>query len=168
MKREIRNAKIFIVLTLCVVVVFMLVIGGAVQRFHDRPLDSSVTVEGVMNGIENRLDTILAKINDSYYQINPTNEFSKLLQFDHWIPASATPEGEPVVSLRLAELWIAEFYSDGTAAVHNGYAIKKKYKDFACYSVPGDVLQDIVESIEQNGTPHQLGDGTISVGTFNY
>ena len=46
--------------------------------------------------------------------------------------------------------------------------VQKKYKDFACYSVPGDVLQDIVESIEQNGTPHQLGDGTISAGTFNY
>ena len=145
-----------------ILVILLLV---ALLAYLNRPLDDCITVDGIENGIQN--NSVLAKVSDCYYEIPASTGFSALFQFENWKSASTLSAGEPVLTLQLSELWIVEFYDDGFVAAYNGYSSFGK-KSCAYYNVGETVASQIVSYLEQNGVPHEMGDGTISSATFNH
>lgn len=144
-----------------ILVILLLVV---VLAYLNRPFDDCITIEGIKVGIQN--SSVLAKVSDFYYETSASTDFSAVFQFENWKTVSTLPEGAPVLTLQLAELWIIEFYDNGFVAAYNGYsAIGKKAS--AYYDVGEAVAGQIVSYLQQNGVPHKMGDGTISQATFN-
>ena len=143
----------------------MILLLVAMLAYLNRPLDDCITVDGIENGIQN--NSVLAKVRECYYEIPASTDFSALFQFENWESASTLSVGELVLTLQLSELWIIEFYNDGFVATYNGYSSFGK-KSYAYYSVGETVVSQMVSYLEQNGVPHEMGDGTISSATFNY
>ena len=142
----------------------MMLLLVALLTYCNRSLDDYITVGGIKAGIEN--NSVLAQVSDFYYETSASTDFSAVFQFENWQTVSTLPDGTPVLTLQLAELWIIEFYDNGFVAAHNGYsAIGKKAS--AYYDVGEAVAEQIVSYLQQNGVPHKMGDGTISQATFN-
>ena len=137
----------------------------AMLAYFNRPFDDCITVEGIEVAIQS--NSVLAKVSNSYYEVSASTDFSAVFQFDNWKSVSSLPNSESVLTLQLSELWIVEFYDGGFVEAYNGYsAIGKKSR--AYYDVRETVAGDIVSYLEQNGVPHEMGDGTISPATFNH
>ena len=137
----------------------------AIMGFAFRQLDESITVEGLQAAARNT-DYILAQADDRYFEVRGTEDFSALFAFGQWQRQMQAPTGEPVLVLRFAEAWIVEFFSDGTAAAHNGYAASGTETD-AYYSVPAQVSAELIAYLETHGVPREFGDGAIGMGTFH-
>lgn len=142
-----------------------------------KPLDSSVTVSGLQARVQSDSQPVLARIGETdYYEIDPSNSFSDLFMFDEW-EYSSSPLSEPTrgeissektfLSLQFQELWVVNFCSNGQVAVHNGYGPSDK-KTNAYYTAPESVTDQVIEYLVQNGQRHELGDGTIGLGSFVY
>lgn len=168
MNKEIRKTKMFNYIAFGIVIALALVIAGTVIEFINRPLDSYVTVEGIQMGTQTHENYVLAKSGDSYYETDPSDEFAALFQFEEWEMISVPPEGEPLLSLQFAELWVVDIYSDGRVAAYNGYAPSTRCKDSACYSMPTEAVAQVIEYLEKNAIEHEMGDGTITRATFNH
>lgn len=168
MDNGVQKAKMFISITFGIVIVLILAIAGLIIGFVNRPLHSSVAVAGIQTATQVQPNSVLAKADDCYYEVDASDEFAALFQFENWELVSKVSAGEPVISLQFAELWVVNFYTDGLVAAHNGYAPSRNYKGSAYYSIPLEVSKEIIAYLEQNGTPHELGDGTISKRTFCY
>ena len=82
-----------------------------------------------------------------------SDDFSAKWSFDEWaVLPFEEPQGEPLVSFCLAELYIVEFYEEGRVFAHNGYA-SNDTQPSAWYSVPGTVADSILEYLQNNETP---------------
>ena len=152
---------VFAVLLFVLVVIIALV----VIHFTFKPLDSSITIDGLQTATE-ETDYILVKTDDKYFEIEGTLEFSTLFEFDEWQQQKEEPAGEPVLVLRFAEAWIVEFFADGTVTAHNGYASSGTKQD-AYYVIPSHITDELIAYIGKHGIQHELGDGTISTSTFH-
>ena len=152
---------VFAVLLFVLVVIIALV----VIHFTFKPLDSSITIDGLQTATE-ETDYILVKTDDTYFEIEGTLEFSTLFELDEWQQQKEEPAGEPVLVLRFAEAWIVEFFADGTVTAHNGYASSGTKQD-AYYVIPSHSTDELMAYIGKHGIQHELGDGTISTGTFH-
>lgn len=143
----------------------MMLLLGALLAYCNRPLDDYITVGGMKAGIEN--NSVLAKVSDCYYETSVSAAFTAIFQFENWKTVSTLPDGAPVLTLQLAELWIIEFYDNGFVAAYNGYSAIGK-KSTAYYDVGEAVVEQIISYLEQNGVMHEMEDGTISSATFNH
>jgi len=99
-----------------------------------KPLDSQITIDGLMTASK-ETEYILVKDGEEYFEIQGSEKFSNLFNFDVWQRQQSEPQGEPEIIIRFAEAWIVEFYPDGSVQAHNGYASLKK-QAYAYYSVP--------------------------------
>ena len=156
-----RGKKIAV---LCAGLLVFCLAGAAVLGFS-KPLDDQITVDG-LSGAAADCEYILVKAENSYYELQGTDAFAELFDFDAWQQQDKAPSEEPILTLRFAESWILEFASDGTAAAYNGYASAQEQSE-AYYSVPPQTAEELLAYIQQYGEPHELGDGTISSSTFH-
>ena len=156
-----RGKKIAV---LCTGLLVFCLAGAAVLGFS-KPLDDQITVGG-LSGAAAGCEYILVKAENSYYELQGTDAFAELFDFDAWQQQDKAPSEEPLLTLRFAEAWILEFASDGTAAAYNGYASAQEQSE-AYYSVPPQTAEELLAYIQQYGEPHELGDGTISSSTFH-
>lgn len=140
-----------------------------------QPYDNSITTDALEIAAQT-CDYILVKVSDSldvespvfsYYELPGATEFSELFDFGNWSISKTAPQGTPALILCFAEAWILELYQDGTAWACNGYA-KSGTQSNCYYTFSNDTLDYIVTYIEEYSTPHTLGDGTISIGTFHH
>ena len=145
--------------------VLVVIIALAVIHFAFKPLNSSITIDGLQTATE-ETDYILVKTDDTYFEIEGTLEFSTLFEFDEWQQQKEEPAEEPVLVLRFAEAWIVEFFADGTVTAHNGYAPSGTKQD-AYYVIPSHITDELIAYIGTHGIQHELGDGTISASTFH-
>lgn len=129
-------------------------------------LDPKVSIDGLEVEIQNTELYILGKKDNSYWGINSTEEFVDTFSFSDWELTTKLPEGDPTLSLAFGELWVLELYAEGFAAAYNGYS-SLGTKSFAYYNIPSNTTDSVIIYLEKNGTPHELGDGFIGVGTFN-
>lgn len=159
---KIKRKHILLVALLSILVV---IIAFAGAHFAFKPLDYSVTINGLQVAAE-ETDYILVKTDDSYFEIQGTTAFSNLFEFDQWQQQNEAPSEQPVLVLRFAEAWIVEFYADGTVAAYNGYASGGTKED-AYYVIPSHIIKNLISYIDTNGIPHELGDGAISTSTFH-
>lgn len=136
--------------------------------FLNRPLDAYVTVEGIQTATGMPRNAILAKAGNCYYEMDTSDEFAALFQFENWELVSKAPVEEPVLTLQFAELWVVHFYEGGQAAAHNGYASETRSKGSAYYEIPSKVPQKVIDYLKENAIPHEFGDGTIGIATFRY
>ena len=56
----------------------------------------------------------------------------------------------PAIAFRLAEEWIIDLHSDGTATAYYGYS-SSKHKSNAYYVVPTEIIKAISDFVEANG-----------------
>ncbi len=63
--------------------VLVVIIAIAVIHFAFKPLNSSITIDGLQTATE-ETDYILVKIDDTYFEIQGTPEFSTVFEFDTW------------------------------------------------------------------------------------
>jgi hypothetical protein len=159
---KIKKRHILFAVLLLVLVV---IIAIAVIHFAFKPLNSSITIDGLQTATE-ETDYILVKIDDTYFEIQGTPEFSTVFEFHTWQQQQHHTTGEPVLVLRFAEAWIVEFFSDGTVTAHNGYASRGTKED-AYYSIPSYITDELIAYINAHGVQHELGDGTIGTSTFH-
>lgn len=153
------------ILFAAILLALVAIIAFVVVYFAFKPLNNSVTTDGLQLAAE-ETDYILVKSDDTYFEIQGTTEFSSLFEFDKWQQQKEEPSGDPVLVLRFAEAWIVEFYADGTATAHNGYASSRTKQD-AYYVVPSHVADDLIAYIGAHGIQHEFGDGTIGASTFH-
>ena len=165
MDKNIKRAKRFNYIVFAIVAILVIALIIAVVAFIFRPAVYTITIPGIQSNMETQ--TILAKVGDAYYQAEPKDEFVELFSFDDWEQISTVPAGEPVLLLQLAELYVIEFYADGQVAAYDGYS-PIGYKSYAYYAIPGNTVDQIINSLQENGTIHQYGDGTIGSSTFNH
>ena len=115
----------------------------------NRPFSPEVTVEKIKKAVtENSL--ILVKSNDCYYEIGASDDLAKLLAFDKWEQAQMQSDDTPAIAFRLAEEWIIDLHSDGTATAYYGYS-SSKHKSNAYYVVPTEIVKAISDFVEANG-----------------
>ena len=168
MDKEIKRAKVFNYVVFGIVILLVFAIAGFIIFEMTKPLCSSVTFSGLQTEISETNNYILAKTgDDEYFEISASIELGNIFSFDSWELVDEAPNGEIVASLRLAELYILEIYDNGYAAVYDGYAPIKTVS-YAYYEISNDVSTALVSYLRQNGVPHELGDGTIGMGTFNH
>lgn len=153
------------VAVLCTGLLVFCLAGTAVLGFS-KPLDDQITVDG-LSGAASGCQYILINAENSYYELQGTDAFADLFDFDAWQQGNKASLENPMLTLRFAESWILELASDGTAAAYNGYASAQEQSE-AYYSVPPQTVEKLLAYIEQYGEPHELGDGTISSSTFHY
>lgn len=147
------------------VLALLLLVGGALFAFWNRPLNNLVTTASLADAAAGT-DSILSQAGDAYYEIAGSDDFAALFAFADWQLTRDAPAGDPVLQLRFAESWILAFYEDGTAAAYNGYAARDTRGE-AYYLVPAGTAQAVADYLAASGTPHTLGDGAISASTFH-
>lgn len=157
------NILIFVLIIIVIGVALAMIIRSCIAE--NRPPDSLVTVEGLRRGVEE--DYILVHTGGKYYRIDSSYQFVELFDMSEWVTQETAPEGEPLLTFRFGESWILELYPGGQAAAHNGYAASDS-NPHAYYSIGLKVCDALTDYVEEHGQPHELGDGTIGVGTFNY
>ena len=143
-----------------------LCLAGAAVLGAAKPLDDHITVDGLSDAAAG-CESILVKEENSYYELQGTDAFAELFDFDAWRQQDKTSSEEPLLTLRFAEAWILEVASDGTAAAYNGYASAQEQSE-VCYSIPPQTAENLLAYIQQHGEPHELGDGAISSSTFHH
>ena len=152
------------VLGLLVGLVLLALIIAVVYAMY-KPLDSQITIDG-LRAASQKTEYILVKDGEEYFEIQGSEEFSDLFDFDAWQRQQSEPQGEAELIIRFAEAWIVEFYPDGLVRAHNGYAPRTKRAD-AYYSVSIQTANTLSSYFRTNGTEHTLGDGAIGKGTFH-
>lgn len=161
-----KKGKIKHILLLTTPLALVAVIAFTIAHFTFMPLDSQITTYGLMSATE-ETDYILVKANDEYFEIQGTTEFAALFEFSLWQQQKKEPSsGEPVLILRFAEAWIVEFFPDGMAMAHNGYASRCTKPD-VCYAIPPNTADALISYIETYGVKREYGDGTIGDTTFH-
>ena len=160
-----KRTKIFGYMVWGIVCLIVIAVVGLVVYEKTKPLCDSVTTANLKVQTAETNDYILAKISDEYYQTSASVEFSSIFSFDEWELVSHMPDSELCISLRFSELYILEIYYGGYAAAQDGYASTKNVS-YAYYTIPEDVGSSIMSYLRQNGIPHEMGDGTIGMGTF--
>lgn len=143
----------------------MIVIVAVTICLAVRPLDSYVTTGRLMTAAK-ETNYILCKVEDEYFEIQGTDEFAALFEFNSWQQQKKASVEEPVLILRFAEAWIAEFFSDGTITAHYGYASNGTKPD-AHYLIPLSVSNELISYIETHGVQREFGDGAIGSTTFH-
>ena len=156
-----RFGMIKMILALMLMVV---VLTGCTQK----PLNSSITVAGIEISVQQDQDCLYAKTGDIYYKLYGSNAFSQKWCFDEWeVLPFEEPQGEPLISFRLAELYIVEFYEGGRVFAHNGYA-SKGTQSSACYAVPSTVVTALLEHLRSNETPCDPYENGFNSRSFDY
>ena len=146
----------FYCLLACVVAMTLFLCGCS------KPLNSSCTVEGLQQTVQGVGSYILTKIGETYSKLYGSDEFADLWKFDEWVLSDEEPSAQtPVISLRFAELYIAELYEGGQAAVYNGYALRGE-KPYAYYTVPTEVAAAVAEYVQAFAQPCEPGDANAS------
>ncbi len=84
---KIKRKHILLVALLSILVV---IIAFAGAHFAFKPLDYSVTINGLQVAAE-ETDYILVKTDDSYFEIQGTTAFSNLFEFDQWQQQNEAP-----------------------------------------------------------------------------
>ena len=166
MEKAIKRAKAINITAFGIVAALTIIGVITCIRFSNRPLDPCVTVDGIREAAQTQ--GAYAKSGESYYQVSSSTEFAAMFSFEEWTQVKSAPEGNPILLLTFAELWVVEFYPDGRAAAYNGYAADSRYKDHAYYQLPETVIDNLVAYLQTFGTPRTLGDGTISKSTFRH
>lgn len=151
----------------CIIGIVILLLVAVLVTYLTCPLDYCVTISGIRNGSQSQNNSILAKIGEAYYEIDSTVEFAEHLAFSEWEEIAYKPSGDPVILLQFAELWVVEMYDTGYVAAYNGYASIGK-RSSAYYKVPANVAKLVICYFENNGTNHELGDGTIGLTSFKH
>ena len=149
----------------CVIMVLACFIVNIISNLC-KPLNNYITIDALLNNVSNN-SYILIKTENEYYELKGTPNLKDLFDFELWQQQDKSPTGELLLTIRLAELWIIELYSDGEALAHYGYSLRGE-KSEAYYNIPKHVLDNLFDYIKQYGIRHEFGDGTISSSTFNY
>ncbi len=145
-----------ICLVVCMVSLLMLFNGCA------KPLNTLCTVEGLQQNVRSEGSYILTKTGEIYSKLYGSREFAEIWRFDEWVLSDEEPSAQaPMISLRFAELYIAELYEGGQAAVYNGYAPRGE-KAYAYYTVPTEVASAVTEYVQSYAVPCELGDANAS------
>lgn len=133
---------------------------------HSNSVSPNITISGIQSATESQEDYILAKIEEKYYEIPSSHEFSQLFLFEKWKNRrEINQEIDVIISLRFAELFVIEIYENGMIAAYDGYA-PKEYRSLEYYEMPISAIEKIVTFFEENAIRHEFGDGIISNATF--
>lgn len=147
--------------------VLLLVIAGVMIFVnHNNSVSPNITISGIQSATASQENYILAKVEEKYYEISSSNEFSQLFLFKKWKNIKEITQGiDVIISLRFAELFVIDIYENGMIAAYDGYA-PREYRSLAYYEMPTSAIESIVTFFEENAIRHELGDGTISNSTF--
>ena len=168
LKSETKKAKWNILI--CFFAILLLMIIGVAIFYHNnnfsQNISPTITVRGIQEATETQDNYILAKIEEKYYGISPSKEFSQLFLFEKWKNIKEINKGlDVVISIRFAELFVIDIYKNGLIAAYDGYAAKE-YSSVAYYEMPISTVESIKKFFEENANRHKFGDGTIGFSTF--
>ena len=134
----------------------------------EKPLCTSVTVEGVRSNVRDYEAKMWISVDDAFYQMEGASAFAAAWRFDEWELCDAKPTSKDLaISFCFAELYIVELYHNGQAAVYYGYAPDGE-QWCAYYTIPTAVVADVKAYLDEHAQPCDVGGANASTFIPHY
>lgn len=111
-------------------------------RYGNPNLSPQAAAEQVENGALIRLGT------DTYYELAAGSGLGELLQTDAWASTGAFSVQDPALTLSFGELYELYLWTDGRAAVYDGYA-PRDIRLWSYYVLPAEAVSNLLSTLPE-------------------